>query len=99
LYRTKSEIDVVFLDPADNTAVALCEYENKRHDTKENVLKFEALFYSNQKFFRPKLCLLSFHTTYRRDLEDTNEELLDLIKKIYMSMVRSGWRAETSLDS
>ena len=75
-----TEIDVIYLDPNDNTAIALCEYENKREEIKENILKFRALVSSNPLKFKPKLCILGFYASSKDYLESVIKELIDYIR-------------------
>lgn len=85
-----TEIDVMYLNPVDNTAVGLCEYENERNDILENILKFKALCSSNPSLFKPKLCLLGFYSSSQANFEETQKQLRDFIRKAVNSESISG---------
>lgn len=83
---SSTEIDVVFLDPHENLTLALCEYENKRTEVKDNVVKFRSLYSFDPERFRPELCLIGFWSGSRRDYVET---VLKDVNKLIVNMTRS----------
>ena len=77
--RSWTEIDVTFLDLQKNLTVALCEYENKRDEVKDNIVKFKALHSFDYKRFRPELCLVGFWASSRKYVDTTLKEVIELI--------------------
>jgi len=82
--RSWTEIDVTFLDPQ-NSTIALCEYENKRMEVMDNIVKFRALHSFNSSKFNPSLCLIGFWASSRKLVEETVKEANVLIKRMTRS--------------
>ena len=82
---SSTEIDVAFLDLRQDLTIALCEYENKRTEVKDNVVKFRALHSFNPDKFKPELCLIGFWTSSREYLGATLKEVIDLIANMTRS--------------
>jgi hypothetical protein len=77
---SSTEIDVTFLDKQNNSAIALCEYENRRYEVKDNIVKFKALNAFDPERFKPELCLISFWAgSSRKNVEMILEEVIKLI--------------------
>ena len=83
--RSWTEIDVAFLDSRENLTLVLCEYENKRTEVKDNVVKFRALHSFDSERFKPKLCLLGFWASSRKYIY----EVLNEVVKLIANMTRS----------
>ena len=83
--RSWTEIDVTFLDPQEDLTIALCEYENKRTEVKDNVIKFRALHSFNSSKFKPELCLIGFWTSSRKYVDTTLKEVIELIANMIKS--------------
>lgn len=78
----QTEVDIIYLNPQDNTGIGLCEYENDIQDVKENILKFYALHTSNPLIFNPKFCILSYFDRSIYKIQQTEKDIIDLIKVV-----------------
>lgn len=76
---SSTEVDVVFLDPRENLTIVLCEYENKRTEVKDNVVKFRSLHSFDPERFRPEFCLIGFWGGSRKHVETVLNEASKLI--------------------
>ena len=80
-----TEIDVAFLDSRENLTFALCEYENKRTEVKDNVVKFRALHSFDSDKFKMALCLVGFWANGRKYVDTTLREVSELIANMTRS--------------
>lgn len=76
---SSTEIDVTFLEKQNNSAIALCEYENQRYEVKDNIVKFKALNAFDSKRFRPEMCLVGFWGGSKKSVEMILREAIELI--------------------
>lgn len=81
---SSTEIDVAFLDPRQDLTIALCEFENKRTEVKDNIVKFRALCSFDSKV-KPELCLIGFWASSRTYVDTTLKEAIKLIANMARS--------------
>jgi len=82
---TSTEIDVIWLNPCDCSAIAMCEYENEGEFNiiADNIIKFHALASSTEEDCKPLLCIVSFFCEEQDSVgcHRLTDELENLIKK------------------
>ena len=91
---SSTEIDVAFLN-SQGLTIACCEYENKRSEVKDNVVKFRALHSFDPEKFKPELCLIGFWTSSRNYVDATLKEVIELISNMTRSEEVSYHEGET----
>jgi hypothetical protein len=85
-----TDVDVIYLNPADCSVIAMCEYENEggAEYQVDNILKFQALASSNKGNYQPALCIVSFFFSYEPKWT-VGDELLTALENL-VKMISEG---------